>query len=417
MLNINSDQDLLKYALSNGIIDLSYVQEQINMKQREEIIKNHPYKIWEGYDGKWHTYLPDEEKGRVAKKNKTYDGLVDLIVEDYRLKEKQKKEARKKPQTFIEVYYLWRKTHDLKLSDNSIVRYDTDFRRYFEGSDFGKTLITEINSETVEAFILNNIKEKKLCKKACKTLFGYIKNTIKSAKTNKLISDNPIEDLKANQFYDFCIETERPKDRVVITDKRWKIIDEQIEKDKQKNPSYLPVYAIQLAMLTGFRVGELSALRWDSITDKYIIIDKSERYNRKTREYYIAKTKNKKIRIYPLTKEIKKLLDDIKKVSIQAGILTEWVFSNENGRINAPVISSCIKNKCIQLGIEIASIHACRRTVNSKLRCNGVSATVAASLLGHTEQVNEEYYTFDVSSIEEKTNIVSIMNAQVSKCV
>ena len=70
------------------------------------------------------------------------------------------------------------------------------------------------------------------------------------------------------------------------------------------------MYAVQLAMLTGFRVGELAALRWDSITDDYIIVDKSEKYNRKTREYYIDKTKNKKIREYPITPEIRQLLNE-----------------------------------------------------------------------------------------------------------
>ena len=53
------------------------------------------------------------------------------------------------------------------------------------------------------------------------------------------------------------------------------------------------------------RVGELSALRWDGITDKYIMIDKSEKYNRRTKEYYIDTTKNGKERIFPVTKEIK----------------------------------------------------------------------------------------------------------------
>lgn len=380
------------------------------MKKREEIIKNHPYKIYQGSDGKWHTYLPDEKKGRIPKKNKDYDALIDVLVQFYDAE-------KEKPKTFIDAYYLWRSTHDLELCDNSIVRYDTDYKRFFKGSEFEQTPITKINSEKIEAFILTNIKEKKLGKKACKALFGYIKNTIYSARVNKLITDNPVEFLQAKQFYKFCTERERSQAKTIITDSRWKLINDQIERDKVNNPTYLPVYAVQLAMLTGFRVSELSALRWDSITDDCIIVDKSEKYNRKTKQYYIDKTKNKKIRVFPVTNEIRKLLNSIKKVSIQAGILTEWVFSDSNGRINAPVISSCIHNKCFQLGIETTSIHACRRTVNSKLRCNGVSATMAASLLGHTETVNDNYYTFDVTSIKEKANVVSTINSQISKCV
>ena len=40
------------------------------------------------------------------------------------------------------------------------------------------------------------------------------------------------------------------------------------------------------------------------------------------------------------------------------------------------------------------------------MRCDGVSATMAASLLGHSPEVNEQYYTFDVSTMREKTKIV-----------
>ncbi len=36
----------------------------------------------------------------------------------------------------------------------------------------------------------------------------------------------------------------------------------------------------------------------------------------------------------------------------------------------------------------------------------GVSVTVAASLLGHTEEVNTNNYTYDVTSLETKKNFV-----------
>ena len=147
--------------------------------------------------------------------------------------------------------------------------------------------------------------------------------------------------------------------------------------------------------------------------ESYIVINKSEKYNRQTKEYYIDSTKNGKNRIFPMTDEIRTLLDMIKRVEMKHGFICEWVFANEGGRIHAPVISSCSKNKCKQIGIDEKGIHAFRRTVNSKLRCNGVSATVAASLLGHTEEVNEQYYTFDVSSIQEKAEIVSNINKKI----
>ena len=91
-----------------------------------------------------------------------------------------------------------------------------------------------------------------------------------------------------------------------------------------------------------------------------------------------------------MTNEIRNLLKPEKDIGGSMGIWVR-VFLNENGRVHAPMISSCSKNKCRQVGNSEKGIYAFRRTVNSKMRCEEVSAT--AALLGHTEDVNERYYT------------------------
>ena len=53
--NINVN-DLLKYIAENDMIDLSYVQEQIEMNKRKELLEKHPYKIYKGIAGK-KTYI------------------------------------------------------------------------------------------------------------------------------------------------------------------------------------------------------------------------------------------------------------------------------------------------------------------------------------------------------------------------
>lgn len=41
------------------------------------------YKIWEGKDGKWYTYLPDEKKGRVLKKRTSEHAIIEMVIEFY----------------------------------------------------------------------------------------------------------------------------------------------------------------------------------------------------------------------------------------------------------------------------------------------------------------------------------------------
>ena len=179
-------------------------------------------------------------------------------------------------------------------------------------------------------------------------------------------------------------------------------LHERFDLDHEKKPDYIPTYAVQLASLTGMRVGEIVALKWEDIKKDYIVINKSEKYDRITKEYFIDKTKNKKDRVFPKTKEIEKLFNTVKYVEQINGFLCEWVFADKDGRIHAPKVSSCIKNKCKQQGIRNRGIHSFRKTVNSKLKCNGVSTTVAASLLGHTEEVNEKYFPVLGKDAEEK---------------
>ena len=65
------------------MIDLGTIQKQIDMQKRKELLSTHPYAVWEGKNGKWYTYLPDDEKGRALKKRSSQKGIEDLIVNYY----------------------------------------------------------------------------------------------------------------------------------------------------------------------------------------------------------------------------------------------------------------------------------------------------------------------------------------------
>ncbi|MDD7219570.1 MAG: tyrosine-type recombinase/integrase, partial [Clostridia bacterium] len=160
---------------------------------------------------------------------------------------------------------------------------------------------------------------------------------------------------------------------------------------------------------TGMRVGELSGLKWEDINflDDTITVCRSEKYSRLKKEYYISTTKNDKVRILPLTKEMKDVLRRVKKKEMEGGYLCEFVFSNEKGRVHARTISDCARNNTMtEEFVNTKSIHAIRRTLNSNLRCEGVPTPIAASILGHVEKVNENNYTYDVSSMDTKRGYI-----------
>lgn len=76
-----STEGMLQAAVSKGIINIADVEETLRMKQREEILNNHPYSIWQGKNnGKWYTYIPDESK---ARKMAYVTGFLLMKMEEY----------------------------------------------------------------------------------------------------------------------------------------------------------------------------------------------------------------------------------------------------------------------------------------------------------------------------------------------
>lgn len=193
---------------------------------------------------------------------------------------------------------------------------------------------------------------------------------------------------------------------------------EKIKKTYISKPSYIVQYAVELSLYTGMRVGELSGLKWVDIDSKRktITVRRSEKYNPKTKEYYISTTKNDKVRVIPMTPQMEQVLEHVRKVEMEYGFLGEFVFSDGNGRVHSRTISGCVRNRTLtEEFCNSKSIHAIRRTLNSKLRCSGMSVTVASSILGHTEKVNEENYTYDVSNMEYKKSIISGINMKLAQ--
>ena len=401
-----NEQKLLKYALDNGMINLSYVQDVIDMKKRKEILEQHPYKIWEGKDGKWRTYIIDENGNRTMKKRSTKDGIENTVIDYY-------KSIEDKIKTDYSFRSYWEKFKEKQISygvsNNTLTKYNSDYRRFFCGTEFEKKDIRFINEEEITAFMIQSIKMLNLKERAGKALLGYINGVFKHARICRVIKENPCEYVEHKYFFKLYDRSKKTTEERTVCQTDFELLLNQIHISQNQKPSYIPNYAVELAAYTGMRIGEIVALKWEDIREDIgvICIRRSEKFDRITREYYIDDTKTDKERQFPISEKIQFLLHKIKKIEIQYGFLGEFVFQNENGKLHASSVAHCVRYKCIQAGIHEKSIHALRRTLNSKLRCAGVSSVIASSMLGHTEEVNEENYTYDISGMDYKREVIS----------
>ena len=176
LYNVNA---VLQYAVEHDMLDVQYVQDQIEMLKKEELLKKHPYKIWQGKDGKWRTYLPDEEKGRNMKKRNTEAEIKDIVAEYW-------KEKTENP-TVRELYDEWISD---KLKRQEIVKETRDrYNRQFDESlqEFGKRRVKSIEEFDIEDTILNAIYEHDLTAKGYSNLRTLFYGIFKRAKKKKMV--------------------------------------------------------------------------------------------------------------------------------------------------------------------------------------------------------------------------------------
>lgn len=180
--------EILRFIIDRGMLDLSDVQNSMGAMKREELLKQHPYKIWQGKDGKWYTYLPDGE-GRVKKKKSTKKEIENTVIEFY-------KNVKKYPVIFKERYATWiQRQLDCGVSNNTINRYNCDYLRFFEGSSIEFMDIAKVDDELLYSFLINRIKQKELSYRAAKTMFGMLNGIFRKAQKDKIISANPCESI------------------------------------------------------------------------------------------------------------------------------------------------------------------------------------------------------------------------------
>lgn len=402
------------------MIDIDDVQNSIEAMKRKELLEKHPYKIWEGKDGKWYTYLPDGE-GRKLKKRTSQKAIEDMIMDHYsktlKSENKLRKEQEKIENRFDTNFEFWKnKQIAYGVSNNTVSKYEYDYNRFFKNTDFEKMDIREITEEDITIFIISRVKELRLKEKAGKALWGYISGTFRSARINKRIENDPCQYVDTKMFFKFYNKDYPNNEDRVLNDQEIECIFKRIRSDHAEKPYYMPSYAVELSIYTGMRAGELAGLKWHDISleKRNVVISKSEKFDKIKKVYYLSTTKTNKTRMFPISDEMFCFFENLKLLQRECGCYEDYVFSTAEGNVHGKTISDCIRNKCIQTGIKVKGIHAIRRTVNSKMRCEGVSSTVAASLLGHTAEVNNTNYTYDITGMDYKMKVIEKINKEMT---
>ena len=411
----------MNQALDCGILNIDSVRREIEVMKRQEILSKHPYKITQTkvmsngkiYD-RWITFVMTDGKRKQIKR-KTKEEVEEYLIQFYETKNHNK------IITFKTCYDNWLAFKKQLVSDNTVYKYECDYVRYFQGTEFENINIELLNEKHIITFLIDTVQRLHLTKRAFTSLAGYINEILNSAVCDKYISTNPYIYVrpKLKLITKQCEERHYTAEERTLSNTEIQKLLDVIRQDHIKKPYSITPYTIEFALLTGCRIGEIAALRWTDIQDGIVTIRSSEKTHRgkgRQKLYTIESTKTGKERKIPVTNVLADLFERVSEAENNMGFKGEFVFSGSNGRIRAKCIAQCMTRKCEQSGINKKSIHACRRTVNSMLKNAGATTSVAASLLGHTEEVNNNYYTYDISGLDvkkellERTNILMGLN-------
>lgn len=406
-----SDAELLSFLVKNGKLDKSTVAEWVIMANRQKYLDQHTYNIWLANDGYWKTKVKkgDGSLRLIKKKNKS--DLEDALIEHYKLHSEE--------YAFKDRFNIWiDRQRNCGRSGNTIQKYKSDYKRFFEGYPFEYLDIRDINEEIISQHIMQVLSDKDIPWRAFKDIMGYVSGVFDKAVRDRTISENPCKYLDLPIYKRFCyLPPVKTTEQRTLSKNDTHTLLNKIQHPKAHNANRISCFAIEMAIYTGMRVGELAGLMWEDIIfqEEIMLIRHSEKYDRETKQSYVTITKTGKQRIFPLTEQITDLLDRIREYETDRGWLGEYVFCDQDGRLTKSKISDATRNQTMSEEFTgIKSIHAIRRTFNSQLKCNGVPTTVASSLLGHTERVNENNYTYDVSELAEKRQIVTSVTSNVS---
>lgn len=401
MSNISmSDAELLKFAIENGMLDTALVQEKIEMQKREEMLKKHPYAIWQGKDEKWRTYLPDDEKGRKLVKRNTQDAIEKCVIKYWECnseEEIQKKVA--KEISLKKIFPDWLNHKQLHTDSTSYTKKITaDWKKFYASQpDFINMPLQKMTSLFLDEWAHSMIKKFNLTKKAYYNMTMILRQCLDYAVERGYIEHNVFSGIKINTKMFRRVKKKSGESQVYTMDEEERFIKDMIRRF-QKNPKNTAPLAVMLAFEIGVRIGELCALRFDDIEGNYIHIQRQEVREYEKVDDFTMKFKCYKVVEYAksedgfrdiyLTETARKIIALVQYMNSVNGEYSEegYIFVKSHKNINHYSIQAMILRGCNRVNMDVKTSHKIRKTYISTLIDSGLNIDAVRRFAGHSDE-------------------------------
>ena len=400
-----SPEETLAFLEINGIIDLRDVEENMRKARKEKILQKHPYSIYQGKDGRWCTYLPDDSKayGRRLIVKTHLDELETLLCKHY---ESIEAGLFKNVCTLEDLYPAWIEYKSVHVCETTVIRIKKDWRKYYENAEIVKKPIRSITKLEIDTWVHTMIREHGMNAHKYGNFSVILRQMLEFAVDSEIIEKNLFLDVRINRRRVLVPEVKKPDHTQVFTKSEENMLIERAWKAFNKQENYMQWYAplaVIFLFYTGLRLGEISALRFEDITGKSMLVNRLVRFP--TGEIVDHTKGSYGSRTVPLIPNAAYIIDLIRTHRQERGLDAEgYIFCPNDKPVSTyNAIERALKKYCQNLGIEERSPHKERKTFTSALLSNGVSINTTRQLAGHVdERTTLNNYCYDRSDEDEK---------------
>ena len=400
-LTTHSNDELLQYAISSGMLDLTAMLEQMNMAKRNEVKKKYKDKIkWREDKKLYYIYI-----NRKPKAKKTYDELIDMLVE-YEIENEKAEQA--KAETLATLYphfVMWKKEQGK--ADQTLRDYVTNWNRFLKNDELANRPLVELDVSDFANLFSRWTKGGQLTYKRFVTAKSLLNGIITFAiQERKIIKINYASQVNCKDYRFMPVDNSK---EVYTNDTKKKLLD-SLQDDEMYS------LAIQFSFFVTIRIGELLSLKWSDVktqSDIECVFVHSQKQVKNDitmvdgeivvgSRYFenVPYTKSRKkegFRYLPLTDKAKALLTTVKKLNPDG----EYIFMKDGKQLDRTTFNNQLERHCKKSDIDYHSSHKIRFNTISTLHDKGLTLPEIMEFAGHSHMATTVNYLRNVKNETE----------------
>lgn len=407
--DLYSADDVLSTIYEQGILDEDGVRLIMRKKHLQFVLSHHEHKIWQSADGRWKTYITDEESGKRKQISRESREELESFLYDKYLAEDE--ELAKKRATMESLYDDWAEYKSLFVSEATIKRDRNTWKALYKDAPIVKKPLVSVTKTELERWLLSVIRSKNMNSHQFTNFISVVRQLMAYAEEIGIIESNPAEKIHIQKKRILKPEVKGPAiTQVFMEDERQMLIKhamEQYEKHRDTVQIFTSL-AIAFLLYVPLRRGELVALRFDDLDGNRLYLTDSYSHDMKCLKGRLKDIEGwRTVDVVPPALEI---IEKIRQERIRLGMPTDGCIFTVNEKYGSlySALGKTINKYCDEIGIPRRSLHKTRKTCASKMHADGVNDLIIQAQLGHKDlRTTFNSYCYDVTTDAERYRAIS----------